>query len=81
MPIRVTRSAGMLLLAVWLIPTGVAGLMPLALPAVVSAVLALLGGCADSDRAIGGERKPPTHVNDDSCSGCAGPEIAARKSI
>jgi hypothetical protein len=42
MPIRVTRSAGMLLLAVWLIPTGVAGLMPLALPAVVSAVLALL---------------------------------------
>jgi hypothetical protein len=44
MPFRVTRSAGMLLLAVWLILTGLAGLMPLGIPPIVSSVLALLAG-------------------------------------
>jgi hypothetical protein len=44
MAVTVTRSAGMLLLAIWLIVTGVSGLVPLSIPIPVSAVLALLAG-------------------------------------
>ena len=44
MAVMVTRSAGMLLLAVWLILTGLAGLVALPLPGVVMAVLALIAG-------------------------------------
>jgi len=39
-----TRSTGMLLLAIWLILTGVAGLVAVALPGPLLAVLALLAG-------------------------------------
>jgi hypothetical protein len=42
--LTVTRSGGMLLLAIWLIVTGVSGLLPLSFPVAVSAVLALLAG-------------------------------------
>jgi hypothetical protein len=38
------RNAGMLLLAVWLILYGLAGMIALALPAPLMAVLALLAG-------------------------------------
>ncbi len=44
MVVRMTRSAGLLLLAIWLILHGIAGLMPLPIPGVVMAVLALLAG-------------------------------------
>lgn len=44
MAIGVTRSAGMLLLAIWLILTGLTAFVPLNLPAAVGAVLALLAG-------------------------------------
>ena len=44
MAIRMTRSTGMLLLAIWLILTGVAGLAPLPIPGIVMAVLALIAG-------------------------------------
>lgn len=44
MAVTVTRSAGMLLLSVWLILTGLAGLVALPLPGVVMAVLALIAG-------------------------------------
>ena len=44
MRVGVTRSAGMLLLAIWLILTGLSGLAAFALPAVVMAVLALIAG-------------------------------------
>jgi hypothetical protein len=40
----VNRNIGMLLLAVWLILTGISGLAPLGLPGVVMAVLALIAG-------------------------------------
>ena len=39
-----TRSTGMLVLAVWLILSGLAGLIALPLPAPLMAVLALLAG-------------------------------------
>jgi hypothetical protein len=39
-----TRSTGMLLLALWLILTGIAGLIPIPLPPPLMAVLALLAG-------------------------------------
>ena len=39
-----TRNAGMLLLALWLILSGIAGLAAIALPSPVMAVLALLAG-------------------------------------
>ena len=39
-----TRNAGMLLLALWLILTGIAGLAAIALPFPVMALLALLAG-------------------------------------
>lgn len=44
MAVTVTRSAGMLLLAIWLILTGLSGLVAFPLPAVVMAVLALIAG-------------------------------------
>ncbi len=44
MAVRMTRSAGMLLLAIWLILAGLSGLAPLPIPGVVSAVIALLAG-------------------------------------
>jgi len=39
-----TRSTGMLLLAIWLILTGIAGLAAVPLPGILLAVLALLAG-------------------------------------
>ena len=44
MAVRVTGSAGMLLLAIWLILTGLSGLVSLPLPGVVMSVLALIAG-------------------------------------
>jgi hypothetical protein len=44
MAVTVTRSAGMLLLSIWLILTGLAGLVALPLPGVVMAALALIAG-------------------------------------
>jgi hypothetical protein len=44
MAVRLTRSVGMLLLGIWLIITGLAGLAPLPVPGVITAVLALLAG-------------------------------------
>jgi hypothetical protein len=44
MAVTVTRSAGMLLLSVWLILTGIRGLVAFPLPAVLMAVLALIAG-------------------------------------
>jgi hypothetical protein len=41
---RLNRNAGMLLLAIWLILTGLAGLAGLGLPPIVLAVLALIAG-------------------------------------
>jgi hypothetical protein len=42
--IRMTRSAGMLLLAIWLILTGIAVLRPVPIPGVPMAALALMAG-------------------------------------
>ena len=44
MAIRMTRSAGMLLLAFWLILTGVGGLVAVPIPHVLLAALALIAG-------------------------------------
>ncbi len=44
MAVRMTRSAGMLLLAIWLILDGLAGIVALPLPGIVMAVLALIAG-------------------------------------
>ena len=44
MAVTMTRSAGMLLLAIWLILTGLSGLVAFPLPAIVMAVLALIAG-------------------------------------
>ena len=44
MAIRITRSAGMLLLAIWLILDGLAGVITLPLPPVLNAALALIAG-------------------------------------
>ena len=44
MAIRITRSAGMLLLGIWLILTGIAGFAALAIPGVLMAALALIAG-------------------------------------
>lgn len=44
MAIRTTRSAGMLLLAIWLILTGVSGFAALSIPGVLMAALALIAG-------------------------------------
>ena len=44
MAVRVTRSAGMLLLAIWLILSGLAGLVGIPVPGVLMAALALIAG-------------------------------------
>lgn len=44
MAVRVTGSAGMLLLAVWLILAGVGAMAPLPVPGIVTGVIALLAG-------------------------------------
>ena len=44
MAVQVTRNLGMLLLGVWLLITGLAGLVTLPIPGVLMAVLALLAG-------------------------------------
>ena len=44
MPVTFQRNVGMLLLAVWLILHGLAGMTALVLPAPLMAVLALLAG-------------------------------------
>ncbi|MGB2715145.1 MAG: hypothetical protein WBC51_13265 [Vicinamibacterales bacterium] len=44
MAVRLTRSAGMLLLAIWLILTGLSGLIALPLPGVIMSALALIAG-------------------------------------
>jgi hypothetical protein len=44
MPVTFQRNVGMLLLAVWLILYGLAGMTALVLPAPLMAVLALLAG-------------------------------------
>ena len=44
MAVTMTRSAGMLLLSIWLILTGLSGLVAFPLPASVMAVLALIAG-------------------------------------
>ena len=42
--VTLTRSAGMLLLGIWLILAGLGALVPLPIPGIVSAVIALLAG-------------------------------------
>jgi hypothetical protein len=44
MAVTVTRNAGTLLLAIWLILTGLAGLVALPLPGPIMAALALIAG-------------------------------------
>jgi len=44
MALRMTRSAGMLVLGIWLLLTGINGLVALPIPGIVMAVLALLAG-------------------------------------
>ena len=44
MAVRLTRSAGMLLLAIWLILSGIAGFTALPIPGVLMAALALIAG-------------------------------------
>lgn len=44
MAIRTTRSIGMMLLAIWLILTGLSAIVAFPLPALVSAVIAILAG-------------------------------------
>jgi hypothetical protein len=44
MAIRVTRSSGMLVLAIWLILSGAGGIIALPIPGIVMAVLMLVAG-------------------------------------
>ena len=44
MALRVTGSAGMLLLAIWLILAGIGAMAPLPVPGIVTGVIALLAG-------------------------------------
>jgi hypothetical protein len=44
MAVHVTRSAGMLLLAIWLILSGIAGFAAVPIPGIVMAALALIAG-------------------------------------
>ena len=46
MAVTVTRNVGILLLAIWLIVSGLAGLISLPLPPLVMPVLALVAGIA-----------------------------------
>lgn len=49
MAVRITRNAGMLLLAIWLILEGLTVIIALPLPPAVMAALALIAGNTDSD--------------------------------
>jgi len=44
MAIRLTRNAGMLLLGLWLVLHGIAGIVLIALPGPLMAIIALLAG-------------------------------------
>jgi hypothetical protein len=44
MAVRVTRSAGMLVLGIWLVLTGIAGFVAIPIPGVLMAALALIAG-------------------------------------
>jgi hypothetical protein len=44
MAVRMTRNAGMLLLAIWLIVTGIAGFVAIPIPGVAMGALALIAG-------------------------------------
>ena len=44
MPIRTPRSIGMILLAIWLIVTGIGGFAALHVPGVLMAAVALIAG-------------------------------------
>jgi hypothetical protein len=44
MALTVTRSAGMLLLGIWLILAGIGAMTPLPVPGIVTGVIALLAG-------------------------------------
>jgi hypothetical protein len=44
MAVGVTRNAGMLLLAIWLLLTGLSGLLALGLPGPIMSALALIAG-------------------------------------
>ena len=44
MAIRITRSTGMLVLGIWLLLTGLSGVVPLPIPGIIMAVLALIAG-------------------------------------
>lgn len=44
MAVRLPRNAGMLVLGIWLVLYGVAGMVPLGLPSPLMAVLALVAG-------------------------------------
>lgn len=44
MAVRVTHSAGMLLMAIWLILTGIGGFAALPIPGILMAALALTAG-------------------------------------
>ena len=44
MAVRITRNAGMLVLAIWLILSGIAGFAAVPIPGVVMAALALIAG-------------------------------------
>jgi hypothetical protein len=44
MAVRVTRNAGMLLLAIWLILSGLSGFAAVPIPGVLMAALALIAG-------------------------------------
>jgi hypothetical protein len=44
MAVRVTRNTGMLVLAIWLILSGLAGIVAIPIPGVLMALLALIAG-------------------------------------
>jgi hypothetical protein len=44
MAVRLPRNAGMLVLGIWLVLNGLAGMIPLGLPSPLMAVLALVAG-------------------------------------
>jgi hypothetical protein len=44
MAVRLTRSSGMLVLGIWLILSGLSGVIPLPIPGMLMAVLALVAG-------------------------------------
>ncbi len=44
MAVRITRNTGMLVLAIWLILSGIAGFAAVPIPGVVMAALALIAG-------------------------------------